>query len=91
MIEQDLCLKFLIAQDLYIKYFDRTRFMFKVFDRTRFMYKVFDRTRLMLKIIPKQVSKIKFTQIVTRAQLADTASTQSKRIIVYIFCIITLI
>ena len=50
--------------------------MFKVFDRTRFMYKVFDRTRLMLKIIPKQVSKIKFTQIVTRAyscgQVADT-------------------
>ena len=49
------------------------------------MYKVFDRTKLKLKIIPKQVSKIKFTQIVTRAQLADTASTQSKRIILYIY------
>ena len=65
--------------------------MFKVFDRTRFMLKVFDRTTFLLKIFQKQVSKFKFTQIVTRAQLADTASTQSKQIIVYIFCIITLI
>ena len=55
------------------------------------MFKVFDRTRFMIKTFQKQVNKIKFTQIVTRAQLADTASTQSKQINVYIFCIITLI
>ena len=73
------------------KVFDRTRFLYKVFHRTRFMLKVFDQTRLMLKTIPKQVSKIKFTQIVTTAQLSDTAPTQNKQINVYISCIFTLI
>ena len=43
-----------------------------------------------VKDIPKQVNINKTTQIVTIAQLSDTASTQSKRIIVYVFCIITL-
>ena len=55
------------------------------------MLSLFVLNTIYVKGIPKQVNLIKISQSVTRAQLSDTASTQSKRIILYIICIITLI
>ena len=53
------------------------------------MLSLFVLNTIYVKDIPKQVNIFRISQSVTRAQLSDTASTRSKRIIVYIFCIIT--